>query len=171
MDSRTSRGCGVPPELDASLCCTAWTGVCVGVPTEKGGGGDATTRSEEGPFSGLAVEISSDIFKLSKEMRGWVELEAEMSADCNHKVSTAELDYEDRMTHVSHRTIPQLLGFADGSLTLTNALLIPIGFYAGFERFTCDKFFEDDVWCIAGSGASLRRRLGSVITLRREWRR
>jgi hypothetical protein len=83
MDSRTSRGCGLPPELVASLGCTAWTGVCVGVPTEKGGGGDATTRSEEGPF---AVEISSDMFVLfSKEMRGWIELEAKMSADCNDK--------------------------------------------------------------------------------------
>jgi len=81
------------------------------------------------------------------------------------------------MTHVSHRTIPQLLGFADTSLTDTR--IIPIGFYAGFEGFTCNKFLEVDVCCITGSngsfkrvllalGTSLRRRLGSVIILRRE---
>ena len=37
------------------------------------------------------------------------------------------------MTHVSHRTIPQLLGFADTSWTLTDARVIPIGFYADFD--------------------------------------
>jgi hypothetical protein len=134
MDSRTLRGCGEPPELDASLCCTAWTGVSVGVPTEKGGGGgDGTTRSEGGPFSGLALEFSSDIFKLSMEMRCWVELEGEMSADWNRAWAQPNWIMKDRMTHVSHRAIPQLLGFADMSLTLTNARVIPIGFYPGFE--------------------------------------
>lgn len=79
------------------------------------------------------------------------------------------------MTHVSHRAIPQLLGFADTSLTDT--LIIPIGFYAGFEGFTCNKFLEVDVWCITGSNGSFKRfllalgaslrRLGSAIILRR----
>jgi len=93
MYPRTSRGCGALPELGASLCCTAWTGVCAGVPEDKGGAGDATTRFE-GPFSGLTVGFSSDIFESSKKMRGWVELEPEMSADCDHNVSTAMLAYE-----------------------------------------------------------------------------
>ena len=85
MDARTSRGCGVPPELGASLCCTAWTGGCAGVPADKGGGGDATTRPKD-PLSGFAVGFSSDIFRSSKEMRGLVELEPETSADCDYKV-------------------------------------------------------------------------------------
>ena len=85
MDARTSRGCGVPPELGASLCCTAWTGGCAGVPTDKGGDGNATTRPKD-PLSGLAVGFSSDIFRSSKEMRGLVELEPETSADCDYKV-------------------------------------------------------------------------------------
>jgi len=89
MDSRTSRGRGVPSDLGASLCSTAWMEVDGWVPAVTGVGEDATTRSES-RSSGFTAGISSDVFESSKEIRGRVEFEPKMHADCNHIVSKAK---------------------------------------------------------------------------------
>lgn len=70
MDPRTSRGCGVPPDLGVSVCRTAWMEVGAFVPAEGRNVEDAKT-------SRFSVGVSSDTFKSSRGIRGCVEFEFE----------------------------------------------------------------------------------------------
>jgi hypothetical protein len=84
-DSRMPGGSGVPLDLVVSPEFTARMGLSVCVPAERAGGEVGTIRSE-GLFVG-PKDTSSEMFRPSRAIRGSVELEPEMSPDCNEAIT------------------------------------------------------------------------------------